>query len=137
VKEKIETNNTRYITVRISRPDLYIYALTAPLTAQSGQTITIQDTTKNNGMSGAVASTTKFYLSKNGTLDGSATPLGSRPVPPLPKGAGSGPVPTAVTIPTGLTSGTYYIIAKADADGAVTESLETNNTKYRTIKIMP
>jgi hypothetical protein len=43
-----------------------------------------------------------------------------------------------VTIPAGTATGTYFIIAKADADNAVVETAETNNTKYSSaIKIEP
>jgi hypothetical protein len=35
-----------------------------------------------------------------------------------------------VTIPAGTPAGTWYLIAKADADGAVPESFEINNTHY-------
>jgi subtilase family serine protease len=34
-----------------------------------------------------------------------------------------------------LAGGTYYIIAKADGDNAVLESLENNNTRPRSISI--
>jgi subtilase family serine protease len=34
---------------------------------------------------------------------------------------------TSVTIPAGTAPGAYYILARADATGAVAESSETNN----------
>jgi subtilase family serine protease len=41
-----------------------------------------------------------------------------------------------VVIPTG-TAGSYYIIAKTDADGVVAESNEANNTAWRSTTIVP
>ena len=62
--------------------------------------------------------------------------LGSRLVPALAAGASSTGT-TSVLIPAGTTPGTYYIIAKADALGAIAEINEANNTAYKTIIIGP
>jgi subtilase family serine protease len=40
-------------------------------------------------------------------------------------------------IPPGTSTGSYSVIARADADNAVLETSETNNTYVRTIKIGP
>jgi hypothetical protein len=42
---------------------------------------------------------------------------------------------TLVTIPQGTAPGWYYLIVKADADGAVGESSETNNTWPRSVRV--
>ncbi len=42
---------------------------------------------------------------------------------------------TSVAIPAGTGTGTFYIIAKADADGVIPELSEINNTKSKSIKI--
>jgi subtilase family serine protease len=118
-------------------PDLIVSSLTAPTTAGAGQTISVSDTTKNQGAGSAVASTTKFYLSTNTTYDAGDTYLGERQVPPLAPGTSSGPVNTSVTIPSGTATGSYYIIARADADGDNSETSETNNFKSKSIKIGP
>jgi hypothetical protein len=44
---------------------------------------------------------------------------------------------TAVAVPAGTAPGTWYVIARADADGAVTESQEANNTSYTAIQVTP
>lgn len=118
-------------------PDLIVFALTAPATALSGSTISVTDTTRSQtGTGPAGASTTRFYFSTNSTWDAGDTPIGSRPVPALLSG-GTSSGPSSVTIPAGKATGNYYIIAKADADLAVAESLETNNTKAVVIRISP
>src|SRR4029450_3010126 len=78
-----------------------------------------------------------FYLSVDATHDAGDVLLeGNRDVPDLAAGTSSAGA-TSVTIPAGNAAGTFYIIAKADADGTVDETLETNNTKSRSISIGP
>jgi len=135
IAETKETNNTKYKSIKTG-PDLIVSAVTAPLTSGAGKTITVGDTTKNQGGCPAVASTTKLYFSTNSIWDAGDTYLGERAVPGLAAGAtdtGS----TSVTIPAGATTGTRYIIAKADANAVVTETSETNNKKSKSIKIGP
>ncbi|MBI5194934.1 MAG: DUF1566 domain-containing protein [Nitrospirae bacterium] len=115
-------------------PDLVISALAVPSTATAGQSITISETTKNQGTASAGASTTKYYLSTNATYETGDTLLGNRSIPSLTSGSTSRGR-ARVTIPSGTTAGTYYIISKADANNAVTEANEKNNNKVRAITI--
>ncbi|MBI4685387.1 MAG: hypothetical protein HY755_09325 [Nitrospirae bacterium] len=136
VSEVTETNNTKYSTAIKIGPDLTVSALTVPTSAKIGATISITDTTKNIGAEDAGASTTKFYFSTNSAFDGNDTYLGSRDIPTLiasTTNSGS----TSVTIPAGTATGTYYIIAVADADNVIAELTETNNTYARSISIVP
>src|SRR5262249_12927597 len=55
-------------------PDLVVEGLGAPTTAAVGDTITVTDTTHNTGGAAAPASTTRFYLSANATLDAADVP---------------------------------------------------------------
>jgi subtilase family serine protease len=115
-------------------PDLVISAISAPGTSGAGITITVTDTTKNQGGGAADPTTTRFYLSTNTVLDASDVPLGSRAVPALASGASSSGS-TAVTIPAGTPSGSYYILAAADADNLVVETLENNNISYAFVQV--
>jgi len=103
----------------------------------AGKTITVTDITKNQGGCSAAASTTKLYLSSNSTWDTEDVYLGERAIPVLAAGAtdtGS----TSVTIPDDTTTGTYYIMARSDADNTnPNEASETNNIKNKSIKIGP
>ena len=115
--------------------DLIISALTAPLTGGAGKNITVTDTTKNQGTGLSGASTTKFYFSTDSTFSAEDKLLGSRAVPSLGPGI-SNTGSTQVTIPSSVTcADTYYIIAIADADNAVSETNENNNAKNKSIKI--
>jgi subtilase family serine protease len=131
--ETSESNNTFAKTVYIG-PDLIVSALSAPASAAAGQTISVGDTAKNNGADGAPETTTAFYISANSILDASDILIGSRGVPALDAGAASSGT-TAVTVPAETAAGTWYIIAKADAGGAVAETWETNNTLSKSIRI--
>ena len=133
IVENNETNNTRNVTVSIG-PDLMISAMTSPSTGTAGGTISVADTVRNSGAEAAGASTTRFYLSLNGILDGSDILLnGTRAVGALAAGATDSGT-TSLTLPAGVT-GLYYIIAVADGGAVVAESSETNNTLLRMITI--
>jgi predicted RNA-binding protein with RPS1 domain len=122
VTETSETNNTSSKLIQIG-PDLDITVLSAPGTAGGGLSIGISDTTKNLGGEPAGPSRTNFFLSADGSLSASDILLGSRDLPPLPAGASSSGSAT-VMIPQGTAVGNWYIIAKADAEGTVTEVTE-------------
>jgi trimeric autotransporter adhesin len=133
VAESVETNNVRSTSVRIG-PDLVVSALSAPSSVIAGTSVDVSDTTKNQGADAAAASLTHFYLSSNGSLDATDVFLGTRAVSPIDAGL-SNVGSVALVIPASTTGGTYYIIAKADGDNTVMESLETNNTRVRSISV--
>jgi uncharacterized delta-60 repeat protein len=132
--ESNEGNNTRALAIRIG-PDLRLSSLTAPTYAAAGGTISISDTTANlSASSPAAASTTRFFLSTNTTLDAADVVIGSRAVPALASGASSAGA-TPVTIPAATATGTYYILAKADGANVLAEKNETNNVSARILRV--
>ncbi len=134
VAESNETNNKKSKVIYIG-PDLIVSALTAPTSATRGTTILIGDTTKNKGCGIAGASTTKFYLSTNTTINiGVDYELGVRSVPALGTNAISTGT-TSVVIPAGILTGKYYIITNSDDANVVVEGNETNNKKTKAITI--
>jgi subtilase family serine protease len=135
VDEIDTTNNTRARAIVIG-PDLVVSSFSVPTEAGAGDTITVSETTKNTGGGIAPASTTRYYLSLTRVLDSSALLIGSRPVGQLDPGAQSaGQFP--VTIPPGVSSAAYFIIAQADGGSGVIEVDEVNNTRHDSIKIGP
>jgi subtilase family serine protease len=134
VAEINEANNARAVAVKVM-PDLVVVALAAPASARAGATISVTDTTKNQGEGTAAATTTRFYLSTNASYDVGDVSLNSRAVPSLATLQASAAT-TALTIPGGTPPGAYYLVALADADG-VGELHESNNTRVRTITIVP
>ena len=99
-----------------------------PVREETGVPYASTVTTKNDAGGSAEPSTTRFYLSTNTTLDAADVGLGTRAVPLLAGGASSAAA-TSVTVPSGTATGTYYILALADAPNTIGESLETNNTR--------
>ena len=135
VSETQENNNTKIKLVAIG-PDLIVSSVfvTSPVTAGSQTSVT--DTVTNQGGATTGTSVTRFYLSANITLDANDVLLPeSRAVPGLAVGASSSGT-TLVTIPPGTAPGAYYVLAKADADGSVSESVETNNAAPRGIQVI-
>ena len=94
------------------------------------------ETATNKGTYQAAASVTKYYLSSNTTWEITDLELGFRAVGPLAPGASS-TFTKVLTVPANTPTGTYYIIAKADATAVVIEYSETNNTKYKQITVAP
>jgi subtilase family serine protease len=118
-------------------PDLVVSVLTNPSTGGAGFGITVTDTTRNQAAGPAGPSSTGFYLSLNLIIDATDVSLGSRAVPAL-AGVTSSSVSTVLQLPAGTPTGSYYVLGKADAAGAITESVETNNARSGTlIKVGP
>jgi subtilase family serine protease len=135
VLETSETNNTRYVTIRVGG-DLTVSTLSAPAKVVGGSTIVVTDTTTNSGAGAVGASTTVFYLSTNYLLDAGDIKLPqSRAVPALAAGASSSGS-TSVTLPD-LPAGLWYLIANADDGNAVIETTETNNSSYAFVQVGP
>jgi subtilase family serine protease len=133
VVESRETNNTLARAIAIGG-DLTVSAFTAPAVGGAGLPLTVTDNTTNQGGGPIGASTTRFYLSVDGTIDGTDPMIGSRAISALDAGvttSGS----TTLTIPSSTPPGTYYVVAKADADGALAETSETNNTASRSVMV--
>ncbi len=117
-------------------PDLSVTALAAPAKSGAGLSVLVTDTTANAaGRSDVTDSTTSFYFSSDALLGGD-TLLGSRSTGPIASGSNS-PGSATVTIPAGTTTGTWYIIAKADGPDGLFETGEANNTRTVAIKIGP
>ena len=117
-----------------AKPDFVVSALTASSIGGAGKSLTVTDTTKNEGPGDAGATTTSIYFSAKSSIDSTAVLLDSRTVPALVAGAkdiGS----MTVTIPAGTAPGNYYLIARADSGNAVKELYEYNNTAIWFIQI--
>lgn len=124
--EKTESNNAKQRSIKIG-PDLIVSAISAPLSAAAGATISVNVTTRNIGGGAAGPSTTKIYLTTSTVLHETDVPVAVRNVPALGvNGSDLGPV--SVTVPV---AGVYYFIGVADAQGAVDETTETNNLLLR------
>jgi subtilase family serine protease len=135
IAETSEANNSRFGSVRVG-PDLAVTNLVAPASAVAGAAISVTDTVANQGGGAAGASTTRFYLSTDLVLGAADVQLdGGRLAGPLaPDATSTGQA--AVTLPAGIAPGVYFLIAKADGDEAIVETLETNNTRFRSLQVL-
>jgi hypothetical protein len=116
-------------------PDLVVSKLSAPSTAQVGQTISIFNVVKNYDGKKAAQSVTRFYLSKDAAITpGDDRYLGRRQIPELPP-LKTSKASNSVVVPADLPPGTYYIGAMADATKSVNEADEKNNVRVRKITI--
>jgi subtilase family serine protease len=136
VTEANETNNTRTRAITLG-PDLTVSVLTIAAPGGAGLPVSVTDTTINQGATAAVETVTRYFFSTDAVFDPATdTQLGERPVPALTPGQ-SDTATVTLTIPPGAATGTYSIIAVADATNTVTETLETNNTRTRTLAVGP
>jgi len=135
IVEAQESNNAMARLVSVGG-DLTLSSLIVPTKAAVGGTIVVTDTTTNVGAGAVAQSTTRFYLSRDTLLDASDTVLAARTVPALAGGVGS-TESTTLSLPTTLGVGTYYVIAKVDADNVVAETQEANNTAGRQVIVGP
>jgi subtilase family serine protease len=134
--EPMESNNYTARSIRIG-PDLTVSALTVPATAAPGGSVVVSDTVRNMGGGPAGPTTTRFYLSNNSTVDASDVLLEAfRAVPGLAAGQ-SHSASTVLQVPASTTTGSYFVIARADADNSVPETLESNNNTARSLKVGP
>jgi subtilisin family serine protease len=108
------------------QPDLMMTAVSGPTSGQTGDTIIISDTVTNQGAGQASPFSVGLYLSTDATVTTADTRVGTRSVNGLEVGASSSGS-TSVTLPIGLTPGTYFIGAIADFNDQILEENESNN----------
>jgi subtilase family serine protease len=131
-----ENNNTAasVLTVNAAPPaDLIVTAITAPGSVNSGGTININYTVKNNGSNPASGyGRDNIYLSKDSIWDASDVLFKSNEMYMnlLP---GISANRTASNTVSGVAMGQYYVIAYTDIRNNFNESNDTNNTAYSNV----
>jgi len=134
VAESNENNNIIARAIAITKADLIIQNAVAPTSASVGKTINISYQVKNQGVGSAVATNTKFYLSKDNAYSTDDVLLGSDAVNAIAAGA-SRTQTSSIVIGNTISGGNYYLLYKADADSKIGESNETNNIVSKAITI--
>lgn len=124
----IAIDGQRFTVSEAGLPDLRATQVgPPPATAAPGSGFSASDTTENVGGGNAPPSTTRFYLSLDGSKDSADKLLvGSRAVPALVAGGSSAGL-TSLTIPSSTTIGNYVLLACADDTAVVVEATEANN----------
>lgn len=115
-----------------ARPDLIEYFFDgnnrkdiSPNAVAKGGDLTVEYNLLNSGFASSGTVTVDFYLSANTFISTSDTFIGSRTLPSLSAYTASNPT-TVLTIPTSVSSGTYYV--GWIASGTVAEYATGNNT---------
>ena len=109
-------------------------AISAPSSVLAGASITVTDTTKNQGTGQTkIASKTCIFFSRDAILDATDTKIGERSVPILNAGSSSSGSTFTLPIPSGALPGTNYLILVADGGQVVGETNESNNTRTKSI----
>src|SRR5690606_12046325 len=117
-----------------SAPDLVVTQLAAPLVAEAGQVITVEETTRNTGKVSAATSLTALYLSPIPGLGAGARELAQRSVPALGAGKASS-AKTQVAVPPDTKTAALFLVAAADYGDAIGEADEHNNIAVAPIAI--
>ena len=114
----------------IARPDLTVSSVSGPSTATIGGSATVSYTVNNIGAAALTSSTPydiPIILSTDTTYDSTDTIVNVQITGPNLASGSSQIMSSNVTIPSSLTTGSYYWIVWADGWGNVTESNDLNN----------
>ena len=137
--ESNENNNLGYEDIWIryvpSKPDLTVQNQTVtPATINAGQATDVSCKVRNLETALAGSSKLGYYLSRDAVYDSDDLNLGSTDMDAL-SGNSTSPQERAVLIPFDTPEGDWHILFRADADGTVAESNESNNVACHQIRI--
>ncbi|MEH2196767.1 CARDB domain-containing protein, partial [Nostoc sp.] len=118
----------------VANADLIIQNQSVPSSATVGSNVSISAYTKNSGLGTAAASTVRYWLSNDTSLDNNDFAIGSQSVGSLSAGTFGYNSYNFIYNSTWGT-GNKYILFQADANGNVTESNEANNLAFAAINI--
>ena len=125
----------RGVVVWSGGPDLVVPMFIPPvLKTGSDRIFYVTEATQNKGNTAAGPSVTRYFITGNPDYITDRQVISQRQVPVLAPGEISYVSTVALSIPSNLPIGTYYLSACADSDGAVPELNEDNNCSYSTIE---
>jgi subtilase family serine protease len=142
ISETNETNNQIIIPFNIENKnyDLSVYNNSLSLTsAAAATTISLKSILKLEGNASLNNQTVGYYFSADTLLDASDQYLTSSIVSWVsPSSASYTPTYTnaTVTLPSGISNGTYYILFGADQNNITSETNESNNISYSLINVV-
>ncbi|MEY3297871.1 MAG: hypothetical protein RLZZ597_1131 [Cyanobacteriota bacterium] len=123
--------------VRGGRADLTVNSAVVPTSVVSGETVNVSVTVANQGSKTSKASTLKYYLSADATLDSNDTFLGDTSMKALLAGE-SATMQGSFTYNAAIMGavGTKYLFLVADANSSVNESNEQNNVFSQALNVV-
>lgn len=113
-------------------PDLAVPLFIPPLLMTAGgRSFFVTEETQNIGNVATPPSVTRYFISPDQKFSPDTTrPVGERQIPTLQPDQSSAVKQQALTIPSDLPEGTYFLAACADANNAVVELDENNNCSF-------
>lgn len=140
---EINENNNTYVThtniIGQSSSgviDLMLDNIQSPSALSALQSFTIGVRVWNLGNGDAPTNTVKYYLSTDYFIQESEDVyLGEKVIPPTLANTIATHLHT-LTLPSGVSAGAYYLLAKADAENEVIETNEYNNTNFKAVNIV-
>lgn len=137
VSESNESNNIAVpvrVVVEPPRPELGLFGITAPAAGVPGGAFTVSLTVKNSGNADSTTPISiSYFASVNPVVSVSDLPLGVATIGALAKNTQQGPLSEALSLPSTMSGGKYWIGACVDMPagstgaGEVLEIDETNN----------
>ncbi|MCX6272638.1 MAG: C10 family peptidase [Bacteroidetes bacterium] len=100
-----------------------------------GSNFTVTYTVLNQGVGPAPPAYVKVYFSQNTTFEPGIDIEAASTLLPLLDTAATQTVTQAVTVPSGLSSGTWYVLLVIDPDNLIREVFEANNSGYFPVQI--
>ncbi|EDX71711.1 type I secretion target GGXGXDXXX repeat protein domain protein [Coleofasciculus chthonoplastes PCC 7420] len=138
-QETDETDNITAIPIQISPPaDLVVNSVTAPATANFGDTITIDWQVANSGIGTATRTwRDRVFLSSDNTISTDDTILLTEFAPTTLASGETYNQSVSVTLPlnNSITAGTYFLLAETDNLEQQFETNETNNVNLSQIEL--
>ncbi len=126
-----ESGASNSITVSVgggAKPDLVIInPAVDPVNVEPGGVVSLRCTLQNKGTADAGTSIIRIYLSMDEIFDSGDRQLASGSMDVLPAGSSFEVTGDGITVPATTGNGKWFLLFLADADGAVTESIENNN----------
>ena len=111
-----------------SGPDLIVNAIGAPASIARGATFSADITVRNQGDLASLGSVSALFLSTDLTRDAGDVSLCSATHSSINPARNNTATATGCSIPSGQATGTYYVLAEADALSANNELDEANNS---------
>ncbi len=138
-QETDETDNITAIPIQIDAPpDLVVNSVTAPATANFGDTITIDWQVANSGIGTATRTwRDRVFLSSDNTISTNDTILLTEFAPTTLASGETYNQSVSVTLPlnNSITAGTYFLLAETDNLEQQFETNETNNVNLSQIEL--
>ncbi|WP_320019757.1 CARDB domain-containing protein [Labilibaculum manganireducens] len=134
IAETDETDNVTAVEIFIEHPDLEVLNQFVTPVIINTNSLQLAADIKNIGKGYARSSELGFYLSSDNLFDQTDEFLAKEPVEAITEGS-SQSVNSNITLPSGLASGTYYIIFVADYSGKLGETDKDNNNAFCELSI--